>query len=247
MLKDIIRTICQKILGYDNYLFLFSRFNVKRMESGSHEQEFLYFVSLIPNRGVVLDIGANIGIMTVLLAKRLNNAAIYSFEPIPNNLIALKRVLQHYALANVTVFETALGETPGELKMIVPVINSANMQGLSHVVENKDATVEKGQFFSVPVQPLDAIAELKELPEIVAIKIDVENFEYYVLKGGVELLTKHHPIIYCELWDNDRRTLCFEYLKGLGYQVKIFEQGALKDFTGQQVINFFFLPDSTTI
>jgi FkbM family methyltransferase len=202
----------------------------------------MYFVSLIPNRGVVLDIGANIGIMTVLLAKHLDKALIYSFEPIPNNLKALKRVLKHYALNNVTVFETALGETPGELKMIVPVVNNANMQGLSHVVE--DGTEEKGHFFSVPVQQLDGIDELKHLTEIVAIKMDVENFEYYVLKGGVELLRKHKPIIYCELWDNDRRRLCFAYMKELGYKVKVYENDRLVDFTGQAIINFFFLPAS---
>ncbi len=112
MLKDIIRTVCQKLLGYDTYLFLFSRFNIKRIERGRHEQEFMYFLSLIPNKAAVLDIGANIGIMTVMLAKQLNNATIYAFEPIPENLKALKRVVKHYALNNVVVMETALGEKP---------------------------------------------------------------------------------------------------------------------------------------
>ncbi len=115
------------------------------------------------------------------------------------------------------------------------------MQGLSHVVEEgKD---EKGHLFSVPVQQLDTIEELKQLPEITAIKIDVENFEYYVLKGGIELLRKHKPLIYCELWNNDRRKLCFDYLTGLGYHIKIYEDGGLKDFNGQQIINFFFIPN----
>lgn len=239
MLKDIVRTVCQKVLGYNNYLFLFSLFNVKRVERGGHEQEFMYFVKLIPNRGVVLDIGANIGIMTALLARNLDKALIYSFEPIPDNINALKRVLKHYSFRNVTLFETALGETPGELKMVVPVVKKAKMQGLSHVVEEDG---EQGDFFSVPVLQLDRIPELQAAPEIVAIKIDVENFEYYVLKGGRELLQKHKPLIYSELWDNERRTLCFAYLQELGYTVKIYQNGTLVDFAGQEVINFFFLP-----
>ena len=240
MLKDIIRTVFQKLLGYDHYLFLFSRFTIKRIEKGYHEQEFMYFVNMVPNRGVVLDIGANIGIMTVLLAKKLDKATVYSFEPIPNNLKALKRVIQYYALHNVQVFETALGETPGELSMVVPVVKNAVMQGLSHVVE--EGITEEGHFFSVPVQQLDAIPALRELPEITAIKIDVENFEYYVLKGGAALLRKHKPVIYCELWDNDRRRLCFEYLQGLGYQVKVYENNSLVDFIEQASINCFFMP-----
>jgi hypothetical protein len=62
------------------------------------------------------------------------------------------------------------------------------------------------------------------------------------LKGGEALLRKHKPVIYCELWDNDRRRLCFEYLQGLGYQVKVYENNSLVDFKEQASINFFFMP-----
>ena len=101
---------------------------------------------------------------------------------------------------------------------------------------------EPGEIFSVSMQRMDDMPALKALAKISAIKIDVENFEYYVLKGGQVLLTKHRPLIYCELWDTDRRALCIEFMQDLGYQVKIYYKDGLVNFTGQPAINFFFLP-----
>ncbi len=240
MLKNIVRAILQKTLGYNYYLFVFSVFTINRIQKGNHQPDFLYFVSMIPNRGTILDIGANIGIMTAVLAKRLDRAFIYAFEPIPDNLIALKRVRDHYALKNIKIIETALGETKGEAKMVVPVVGNTRMQGLSHIVAA--GTDPKGDVFVVPVQPLDDVAELQGLPEIVAIKMDVENFEYYVLQGAKGIIKKHRPIIYCELWNDERRELCFNYFTEIGYKMLVYENGKLVAFAGQETLNFFFLP-----
>lgn len=240
MIKNFIRTVCQKIVGYKNYLFLFSLFTIRRIKSGGHEQEFTFFMSLLPNEGTILDIGANIGIMTVSLARKFPGAKVIAFEPIPNNIEALEKVVSHYKLNNVTVIKTALGEQSGELKMILPVVGNSKMQGLSHVVED-ETTGEKGTLYTVPVQKLDDLGALQAASRITGIKIDVENFEYYVLKGGEALLRKHMPVIYCELWDNDRRKLCMDYLTGLGYAIHIYDGKGLVPFTGQPVINFFFI------
>lgn len=48
-------------------------------------------------------------------------------------------------------------------------------------------------------------------------KIDVENFEYKVLKGSRELLKRNNFGIYCELWDNENRRLVSELLNLIGY------------------------------
>lgn len=137
----------------------------------------------------------------------------------------------------------ALGEENGELTMVMPVLDKVKMQGLSHVVEGDDNDpMNKGLTFKVPVKRLDEIKELMELPAIHAIKIDVENFEYPVLKGARALLVKHKPVIYCELWKNERRDLTLDYLRGLGYQVKAYDGKQMVDFTNQEVTNFILVP-----
>jgi len=243
-MKDFVRRLLQKTLGYDNYLLAFSILTIKTLRWRSHEEEFFYFLKIIPDNGIVLDIGANIGVMTVQLARRLPKSQIYSFEPMPNNIRALKKVIGFYKLTNVKVVESALGDETGEIKMVLPVINNTKMQGLSHVVEaDNNADWNTGELFTVPVITLDSMAELQGNTRITAIKIDVENFEYYVLKGGVELLKKHKPVIYCELWDNEKRKLSLDLLKSIGYDVKIYNGKKLKDYQGESnASNFFLLP-----
>lgn len=242
MLKTRMKHILQKLLGFDNYLFIFSLFTIWRMRHHQHEAEFVHFMKLIPNEGTILDIGANIGIMSVSLAQNFPNATVYSFEPMPQNLRAFKRIIRHFKLRTVRLFETALGEQNGQLTMVMPVQDKVMMQGLSHVVEDSHPAAE-GITFKVPVKKLDEMQELATLPAIHAIKIDVENFEYPVLKGGKDLLLKHKPVIYCELWNNERRDLTLNYLKDLGYIPKVYDGKALVDYTHQDVANFILVPE----
>lgn len=58
----------------------------------------------------------------------------------------------------------------------------------------------------------------------------------------LKCIIKHKPIIYCELWDNEERNLTINYLKDLGYKVKIYHHKQLIDYSNQQSVNFFFIP-----
>lgn len=243
MLKSTIKLLLQKVLGLKTYLFVFSLLTIQRMK---HEEEFLLFNEMIEDGGIVLDIGANIGIMTTLIARKLRNSKVYAFEPIPENIKTIRKVIEHYKLDNVVIYEAALGEESGELRMVMPVINNVKMQGLSHVLDESalPGDNDSGTIYSVPVHRLDDIMALRSGTRITAIKIDVENFEYQVLKGGEEVLKKHRPIIYCELWDNEKKYITIDYLNTLGYKAKIYEDKQLVDYKKQKALNFFFLPEN---
>ena len=244
MIKDFIRAACQKLVGFNTYLFIFSLVNSQRIRVGNYEKEFRYFMHMLPDEGAILDIGANIGIMSVALAKHRPLSTIYSFEPIPNNLRAMERVIRFYKLNNVWVFPIALGEENSLVKMILPLVKKSKMQGLSHILTPVE-TQHRGEIFSINMKRMDDIEELQAINRITAIKMDVENFELYVLKGGEALIKKHKPVIYCELWDNNMRAPCFDFLRNFGYRVMIYQDGRLVNFTGQTAINFFFLPQDT--
>lgn len=197
---------------------------------------------MVPNEGIILDIGANIGITTVPLASRKDKAIIYSFEPMPENFATLKRVVKYFNLSNVKIFDFALGEKDGEVTMVMPVIKHVKMQGLSHIQLNRtDQKPVAGNKVNVIVKSLDTMSELNTAKKISAIKIDVENFEYFVLKGGRQLISDHRPIIYCELWKNEMRDLTIKYLSDLGYTVKVFHNKQLTEYR-EDTINFFFIP-----
>lgn len=238
MAKDFFKRSLQKLLGFDNYLFLFSIYSINKSK---WDKEFIYFMNRIPEDGAILDIGANIGIMSVTLAKKFQKLPVYSFEPMPNNLIALKKVIKHYKLKNITISEIALGEENGELKIVTPVINNVKMQGLTHVLSSERyPTTNEGIIFNVPVKKLDDADILQNISKICAIKIDVENYEYEVLKGGENLLKKHKPIIYCELWPGEQRMRTINYLAGLGYQTEVFNGKEFIKYDGQESTNFIF-------
>jgi FkbM family methyltransferase len=241
MIKDLIRTAGQKLLGFNNYLFVFAVLNIFRMRAGLYEKEFRYFMEIIPAGGAILDIGANIGIMTVALAKKYPGTTILAFEPMPGNIGALQKITRFYNTTNVKILRVALGDRNEKVQMIMPFSHHAKMQGLSHVLVAGEAK-QAGELFFVQMQKMDDVKELDGLEKISAIKIDVENFELYVLRGGEAVLRKHRPLVYCELWNDEKRAQCIHLVAGLGYKIMVFSQGALVDYTGQPSINFFFLP-----
>ncbi|MGB3947553.1 MAG: FkbM family methyltransferase [Bacteroidia bacterium] len=245
-MKTKLKFILHWLLGFKNYLFVFSLFKIYTLRKDKNEKDFFAFLNLIPENSIVLDIGANIGIMTVHLARSVKNSLVYSFEPIPSNIQAFKRVINFFKLKNVKLFELALGNTEGEVEMVMPVINDVRMQGLSHVVHNSIAENNEGVKFKVPLKKLDNLLNNNEIGDkkIAAIKIDVENFEYFVLDGAKHILEKHRPIVYAELWDNQNRTQCFELFKTLHYQTYIVLSGQLINFevNKHKTQNFIFKP-----
>lgn len=223
-MKNFVRNLLQKILTFKNYLYLFSLYSIRNVEKGKYEKEFFHFLGMIKDKGIILDIGANIGITAVPLAKRAPNAEIHAFEPIQENFSTLERIVSHFKLTNVNLFNLALGTEKGVLKMIMPSLGSSRMQGLSKAYE--EGSNEKGTLYNVPLERLDDLYPTERA--ITAIKIDVENFEYQVFKGAIGLLERNKPVIYCELWDNENRSAVFELFTSLGYDIHVYNEQSEK-------------------
>jgi FkbM family methyltransferase len=231
------------MLGFRTYLYVFALVKIRTLKSDAKEKDFFHFLSLLKDgNGDVLDIGANIGIMTVHLSKKLPNSTVHAIEPIPDNISVLKRIVGHFGLTKIKVYETAVGEEEGSVSMILPHQGKTRMQGLSHVKHESITEWNDGEEFQVPLTTLD---QLINGQRIQGIKIDVENFEYFALKGGTRVIEINHPVIYTELWNNDNRTRCMELLGALNYSPFVVVKGELIPFQsavhGNQ--NFIFLPN----
>jgi FkbM family methyltransferase len=242
-MERLVQSVLQRVLGFDRYLRWFSRVKIRTLRWDRNERDVLHFISQLPPDGVVLDIGANIGIMTVLMARRVSRGRVHAFEPIPDNFRTLQRNVEHFGLSNVTLHQLALGEEQGELEMVMPEEQHVRMQGLSHVVGAPGSGDPDGRRYRVPQVRLDDLDVLADTP-IAGIKIDVENFEQYVLRGGRQLLERWHPPIYAELGPNENRTRCLELVGSLGYTPGVLEGGRVVTYEperhGQH--NFFLCP-----
>lgn len=231
----------QKLLGYQSYLYVFAKFKILTLKFDQKEKDFLRFIELIPKKeGIILDIGANIGIMTYHLSKRFSLNYIHAIEPVPSNVEILKKIIKQKQLKNVSVHALALGTENSTAKMILPFENNVYFQGLSHIKHESITEMNEGKEFEVEMKTLNDLFPNKK---IIAIKIDVENFEYFVLKGGENLLKTHQPLIYAELWANENRQKCFDLLSALNYQTFVIDKRELVSYNSSlhKKQNFIFI------
>lgn len=242
-MKNSVKYILQKLLGLHTYLYVFALYKIRTLRSDKKENDFFTFLSLLKDgKGDVLDIGANLGIMTVHLANSLPNTTIHAFEPMPANVSVLKRIIARFKLKKTKIHEIALGDESGIAKMVLPVNGQTIMQGLSHIKHETITEWNEGKEVDVQLDKLDNVLNGQAVQ---AIKIDIENFEYFALKGASRIIASNKPIIYAELWDNENRSKCFEYLKSLSYSIFVGENNQIVPFDSSKhhTQNFIFIAE----
>lgn len=247
-LKVFVQHIMISIFGFSRYLYLIAVYRMKTFAINKRQTDFKYFVTLIPDEGHILDIGANIGYTTWYLAKNKPHAVIHAFEPIPYNFEVLKKVVADFKLSNAVVYPVGLGEQDATLEMIMPVINGVKKHARCQVLDD-NSKYKDGVRFTIKIEKLDdySIFYGKE-NKVTAIKIDVEDYEYFVFKGGLNLIRNHQPIIFCEIWtSSERKFKVVNLFKSLNYKIKIYSNSSLVDFDSSVHLsgNLILLPPDT--
>ncbi|RPI18816.1 MAG: FkbM family methyltransferase [Ignavibacteriae bacterium] len=223
--KETIQYFLQTILGLKRYLLVFSIFKIFTLKWDYWEKDIFHFMDLLPGNSTILDIGANIGIITTVFSKRFKKGRIFSFEPIKENFDILTNIIKIFRLKNVTAYNVALGDETKTIKMIMPIINKVKKQGLCHI-QNSENDSSEGIEYTVELKELDKLREFQNIT-IDAIKLDVEDYEYFVLKGGKKLIQKDKPLIFCEIHDNEKKAEILYLLSDLGYEAMAFEENNL--------------------
>lgn len=214
-IKSFAKQILQRTFGFRTYLYWFASYKIKTLANDDNEKIIFRFLDFIPEGSLILDIGANLGFITYHLAQK-PGSSVLSFEPMPDNIATIRRIVSAKRLTNVTLCPYALGDQTGTVTMVMPLNDNVPMQGLSHVVTENERVA--GETFTVPVKKLDDLTEIQTSQKRVGgIKIDVEDYEYFVLKGGQALLERDKPVICIELWENENRPKVLNYLATIGY------------------------------
>lgn len=174
----------------------FSEFHTSRKPVSAAEH--MFFSTLTLSDGVVVDVGANLGIVTSLLGSLWPDRPIHSFEPAPSTFDALQTTVALNDLSNVTLNNAAVGAEAGMLSFQTRPSSraTAKLVSASHVPNGS----ANGPTISVPTVSLDAYAKENAIDQIAILKVDVEGFEPLVFEGAERLLSEQRiRLIYFEL------------------------------------------------
>jgi FkbM family methyltransferase len=195
------------------------------------------YLSFVRRGNIVLDIGANVGAHTVFLSHLVGDqGTVLAFEPLPSNVGALSETIRRRSrTANIRIFPTALGGPGDDGRQVVMRAPGDDLTQASLRLQAAGSWRQQAvREYNVPLTSLDAERSVQELPSIEFVKIDVEGGELDVLQGGAETIRRHHPMIYCEVYEQWAASFGYTpaellgFARSLGYtDARAISQGAL--------------------
>lgn len=161
--------------------------------------------------GVILDIGANIGLFANWAHRHHPRAAIYCFEPLPTNHAVIRRNCPSAVLAPI-----GLGAERATVRMQVDDYGS---------IASAIPTAWHSHGDTFTVMPLDAYAADHGIGDVAFMKIDVEGMELDVLQGGSATLARTARIA-AETHGPERHAAMLARLREAGFQTEDYRDGA---------------------
>ena len=135
----------------------------------------------------VIDVGTNAGWFTLLSARRVGPAGkVFSFEPEPSNVAALRENVQLNGFQNVSVYNVALFDSEGEMALSLSPTASAWHSMVLHVGEDS---------IKVRTVCLDGVMRQANVDHVDLLKVDVEGAEPNVLLGARETLARTDHVV----------------------------------------------------
>jgi FkbM family methyltransferase len=140
--------------------------------------------------GAFIDVGANVGYYSMRAIDIVGERGhVHAFEIDPRPLACLRRTVRKFDLSNIHVHSVALGSSAGTV-----YLTKESECGNSYV-----ATTGAG--IEVPMISFDEWISSQSIASIDAMKIDVEGFEYEVLRGAAKSLQRFRPVLVIEADD----------------------------------------------
>ena len=167
---------------------------------------------------ICFDVGANIGITTIWMARHCEK--VYAFEPVENNIIRFRDNLLVNKVTNVELITKAVSDTDNKEEIFYI------RESYGHHSLLKGHISKIIQTIHVETITLDTFCTERNINHIDFLKIDVEGAELKVLRGASSLLKdkkikiivfEHSPILL--LKQGLKKTAVIEMLINYGYNI----------------------------
>ena len=148
----------------------------------------------------VIMAGAHAGFYVKQYAQRFG--LVYAIEPEPTNFYCL---VQNVEESNTIKIQAALSDT-------------VSVQKIGTQFPDNSGSPHVGDIGS-PCVTLTIDSLISKIP-LSLIHLDIEGFEIFALKGGIDTITRDWPVIVLETLDPYPWRECEEYLLSIGYKVE---------------------------
>lgn len=189
--RDVVINLSNQYFG-NARMSLSRRFRVEAelLYRHAYDQKTLLYLMRIVHRGdSCIDVGANIGAITLSLAHRVGSGGrVLAYEPGP---LLFQRLVRNVALSgfrNIECKDAGLSDAPGRMYWRLETgINRGNAVLTTEPTETM-----------IPVVTLDSSVGESALTRVDFIKIDVEGMELRVILGGLGTIRKFKPTLLIE-------------------------------------------------
>jgi FkbM family methyltransferase len=190
---------------------------------GTYEPELQAALhDLIPAEAVIFDVGANIGYVTLLLAKATGeNGRVFAFEALPSNVEQLRRnVTLNGMEKRVTIVDHAVTQFSGPVRFLV---HASGGMGKAAGSAGRDDQYQSE--VNVPGISLDEFVYGLGNPPPQVVKMDIEGGEVMALPGMRRILAEQRPLMLMELHGPESSQVAWEMLTSAGYEISWMRSG----------------------
>lgn len=193
------------------------------LEKGTVEPDETAMVQRLVGEGnIALDIGANAGWYSILLANLVGeNGEVHAFEPLDDANQALIENAELNGCTNLHVHPHAVSNKEGESELFVP---SYHLNTLASLTPNPYVSESR---LKCQLISLDRFVQDNSLSNVHFIKIDAEGHELAILQGAKQMICACHPILMLECLDQEAFEEIRQFLEPIGYSFYMAKQGVL--------------------
>ncbi len=205
--------------------------------NGIYEKETSDFIiSKIPEGGVYIDIGANIGSITIPVIKNKKNVKVICIEASRSVYSYLEANCRTNKLENIVLINKAISDKDDE---VMNFYSPTGQFGKGHFSNDLNDEMEK-----VSTIRLDTLLKKYDITKPDFIKVDIEGYEYYAFKSAGEMLeVSAAPDILFEFEDwAEKRAAGLKpgdaqlYLLERGYKLFVLKKNGIERITTAKLI-----------
>lgn len=215
------------VIDYSRY----KRFSINNLPEDEDSRIFKFIKYFIRSGDVTLDIGANIGLMTLVMSDFCGDSGkVISFEPGPVSSSLLKRncYVNGRLGKNVVIKEFALSDFNGQVSLFICPTGESDNQ-VHKGIQNYEFGDEKFRpKVDITARKLDDVLEEEEIDinRLSFVKIDTQGHEWYVINGAKKVFSEATELVvlcefapYLKSWENLNIEKFYHLIKSLGFTI----------------------------